>query len=385
MDSVPAEILQEIVSYSPGPDLNSLRLVNRTLSAASNIFRFEVLDVPVTHRGLDNLLNISRLPGLARCVRAVTYPHNHLSPMENSFHEFLGNAEPYLDPSAFLELERLTMRFFDWYTENRIAQIELEDSGECVRTLESAFSRMVNIRAIIPGHNIESIQFEFEKWYKTLTEEENAWDCGLSGELSTWEHISGLDVVEAGQKQVTKAIMDLVNTTHRLEFKLNQFGTDEYGIWCEFFSKGSDVWNCASLFQNLTYIHVCITTALNNLDDIGAIKIYAKKGQLYQFISFAPNLRMLSLCIDKDLFQNHEVEVNPEISLLDILSHDYVWQHLHTFYLEFPNVNSEDLVEFLGRHARTLKCLLLWCTPVNGTWRKVMDCLKERLHLTDLD
>ncbi|KAL7272864.1 hypothetical protein RUND412_004312 [Rhizina undulata] len=356
MDAVPAEILQEIVGYLSGPGLNSLRLVNRTLCAAANIFKFRALYVRATRKGLDHLLNVSRQPELARCVREITYPHDHLAPMQGPYFENLPSL--YMDPSEFLELERLAMSFFDWYTEKHVVQLELQDSGD--------------------------LQLELEKWRGTLNEADKAYVSELLSNF-IWGSLLETELVKEGQEQATKAVMDLINTTHRLGFKLDRFGMDGPGVWCGFFSKTSGLWNCASLFQNLTSVYVCITSRLNTFDDIRAIKIYAKKGQLYQFISFAPNLRMLYLCIDESLFQNHEVEVNPEIYFLDILSHDYVWQHLHTFCLEFPNVNLEDLVEFLGRHARTLKCLLLWCTPVNGTWRKVMDCLKERLHLTDLD
>ncbi|KAL7273934.1 hypothetical protein RUND412_003181 [Rhizina undulata] len=136
---------------------------------------------------------------------------------------------------------------------------------------------------------------------------------------------------------------------------------------------------------NLTSVDVSITSALNTLGDIGTIKKYTKEGLFFKFISLSPNLRILSLWIDYGLFEGYEDEIIPATSLLDILGHDHIRKYLQTFHLSFPHINAADLVEFLGRYARTLKFLRLWCTPLNNTWREILDCPKERLDLTDLD
>ncbi|KAL7268019.1 hypothetical protein RUND412_009371 [Rhizina undulata] len=363
MNTVPAEILQEIANYLSGPDLDYLLYVNRTLYAACNIFKFRVLHVRVTREGLDNILKISKKLELAQCVRQITYPHNRLAPMQKPL---LHEVDSYLAPTTFSE-------------------IELEDSGECVQTLEKALSRMPHIRAIIPGHNDINVNLEFQKWCRTLTETERAYVYQWPYEWP-WGFILEPKIVKEGQEQVTKAIMDLVNTTHRLEFNLDRFGRGHNaGLWCRFFSKGSDLWNCASLFQNLTFIDVRNTSALNTLGDIGAIKKYAKEGLFFKFLSFLPNLRILSLWIDYGIFEGYEDEIIPAISLLNILGHGHTWKYLQQFHLNFPHINAEGLVEFLWRHARTLKFLRLWCTPLNDTWREILDCLKERLDLIDLD
>ncbi|KAL7271652.1 hypothetical protein RUND412_005578 [Rhizina undulata] len=386
MDTLPAEILQEIVSYLFGSDLNSLRLVNRSLSAAASIFKFRALYVRVTRRGLENLLNVSRQPGLARCVREITYPHGRLNPRK--LPPFGDIDVRFRRRSVLPEKERLEKMFYNWYNENYTAQIELEESGECVRALETAFSRMPNIRTIIPGHNsIFNYRSDFEKWCRTLTETDKTYARKWPYQLSMWRNISEL-LVKESEEQAMKAVMELVNTSHRLGFKLDRFGRCGSGVWCGIFSKGSDLWNCASLFQNLTSVFVCITT-MYTWEDAGALKVDVREGRIYKFLSFAPNLRTLSLEII-----NHSAYPiaglnrvqSPWIPrLLDILGHDYVWKYLHTFYLDFLPIHLEDLVEFLGRHAMTLKCLRLGCDVLlDGTWREALDFLKERLHLTDL-
>ncbi|KAL7276247.1 ssDNA endonuclease and repair protein rad10 [Rhizina undulata] len=378
-NALPAGLLQEIVSHLFGPDLNSSRLVCHALSAASNICKFRALRVCVTRRGLDNLLNVSRQPELARCVREITYPHNLLAPMQESklvrYHWFR---------PEFSEYKPFLKSFFECYNGHYIAQTELENSGKYHQTLEKALSRMDNIRAIVPGNFNEYGHFElYRNWLKTLTET----DMTFVSEISGIHRIILTDTVleYSDQTRVLKAVIDLVITLHRQGCKLDRFERGYTGIWCEIYSKSSGLWNCASLFQDLTSLHICISTSANTIEDTTAIKQYAKEGRLYQFISFAPNLRKLSLEINGYLFPDSAIE-NPEISLRDMLGHRYVWERLHTFTLKFPQIDSEDLVEFLGHHAKTLKYLqFIRCSLLNGTWREMMDCLKGRINLTDFN
>ncbi|KAL7265911.1 hypothetical protein RUND412_011560 [Rhizina undulata] len=74
MDIIPNEILQEIFSYLLSFDLDKVRLVNHMFCTTANIFKFRALHVCISREGLDDLLNISRKPELAQCVREITYP-----------------------------------------------------------------------------------------------------------------------------------------------------------------------------------------------------------------------------------------------------------------------------------------------------------------------
>ncbi|KAL7272377.1 hypothetical protein RUND412_004825 [Rhizina undulata] len=180
-----------------------------------------------------------------------------------------------------------------------------------------------------------------------------------------------------------KSFMDLVKTIHRLRFKLDRYERGIAGVWRGFFADASHLWNCASLFKNLTSVFVCITT-LNNSEDTEALRKDIKEGRIHRFISFAPNLRILSLEIMNCLSADYEVG-SSAISLLDVLGREYVWKRLETFNLNFPPIDVEDLAKFLARHSGTLKSLCLGCVLLNGTWREVLDFLKERLHLTGLE
>ncbi|KAL7266178.1 hypothetical protein RUND412_011284 [Rhizina undulata] len=195
MNALPVEVLQEIASYLFGSDLISLRLINHKLSAIANIFKFRALHVRVTRRALDNLLNVSRQPELARCVREITYPYRRLAPMQNPWYSsFDCPFDPEVDFTAynwFLGAWRLMTMFCELYHKKYVTQIELEDSGECVRTLETALSRMANIRAIILGHKTHdnfSIRFEFEKWLETLPYADSSNVRDYTHKFKMWEH-----------------------------------------------------------------------------------------------------------------------------------------------------------------------------------------------------
>ncbi|KAL7267789.1 hypothetical protein RUND412_009611, partial [Rhizina undulata] len=186
----------------------------------------------------------------------------------------------------------------------------------------------------------------------------------------------------------TKAFMDLVDTMNRQRFRLDKFGSHSSQLWHGVFSIGSGLWNCASLFQNLTSVYICITITFN-LEDTKVLKKDAKEGRIFKFLSFALNLRILSFDMTDSLsFPLDEIEDGrPEISLLDILSRSYVCKRLHTFKLiKFPinPIKAEDLLAFLGRHARTLKCLHFDDIELYGTCREVLEFLKEEIHLTGL-
>ncbi|KAL7273877.1 hypothetical protein RUND412_003238 [Rhizina undulata] len=169
-----------------------------------------------------------------------------------------------------------------------------------------------------------------------------------------------------------------------LGFKLDKFGSRGAELWSGFFSVDSGLWNCVSLFQNLTSVYIRIAI-MPNLEGNEPHKKDVKEGRIFKFFSFAPNLRILSLEMMDSVPSDGLEDGSPEIPLLDILNHSYVWKYLHTFNLNvFPTIKAEDLVEFLGLHARTLKCLQFDYVELCGTWRELLDFFKERLHLTGL-
>ncbi|KAL7273321.1 hypothetical protein RUND412_003836 [Rhizina undulata] len=241
MDRLANKILQKILSHLSASDLASVRLVSRRFSAAATIFKFRLLRVRINRKGLDNLLDISRKLELAECVREIIYPFGRL---------------------PLLELPNLDEE------EQYITQIELEECGECVRTLSTALSRMPNIRGITSGYSNSGLMMRdmFKTWLKTFTNNDrtiNQWVKMLAWNL--WEPIT------KGDKQALKPTLDLIITTHRLGIKLDRLEFIIVWCWLGIFRNNSELWGCAPLFENLTSLSVYITN-LDSLEDLEGTK-----------------------------------------------------------------------------------------------------------------
>ncbi|KAL7274921.1 hypothetical protein RUND412_002143 [Rhizina undulata] len=280
--------------------------------------------------------------------------------------------------------------YFHWYMEKYDAQIELEESGECVRALEAAFSRMPIIRVIVPSHNKFVILSEFNYWLKTLNDKESL--RRITGWASDHWWSDVLQPIEEGEGEALDASMDLISIAHRLGLKLDssEFGIASCWIRIGVFDNNSALWGYTSLFQNITCLSLCITTT-EWLKDLEGIEIVSKEGQLYKFLSIAQILRKLSLTIECVKIQQFLHLASPAFGervfpLLDILGRDHAWKCLHTVSLKLPCMRLEEIVGFLGRHESTLKSLHLHLPILlNGTWRKLLDFLREQLHLTNFE
>ncbi|KAL7271427.1 hypothetical protein RUND412_005814 [Rhizina undulata] len=398
MDRLPSEILREIAGCLDRPDFGSLRLANHRLSAVATVFKFRALRIHVTRKSLDSLVNISRQPELARCVREIVYPCCRLAPLPEPYVRIDPNAEDLPNSSAaeIGPLDRASTMFFQWYNRQYNAQVELEDSGKCVKTLETALGSMTNIRVVVAGHSNLTIRSEFNRWRRELTESEKTTVVSCNWEWQKhWEIMMEPDeVLEAREDadRTIKTVLDLIKIAHGLGMNLDKFeaGVDEY-CWLSrgVFAIDSGLWNCISLFENLTSLTVCIVTSVKH-DDFLALQKDAKEGRLVKFLSSAPKLRSLSIemvsrCNDPfEYVADHSGNFTHAIPLFDIVGRSFVWKYLDTFTYIVPPILTAELVDFLGRHARTLKYVHL-SSPLllDGKWRDVLDIMKERLHLTD--
>ncbi|KAL7271849.1 hypothetical protein RUND412_005365 [Rhizina undulata] len=75
MDTVPTEILNEILNYVPEEDLNSVRLVNHFFNIAANDRFFRTIRVPFTNATIETLKHLSHQPHVARCVQHLIFPY----------------------------------------------------------------------------------------------------------------------------------------------------------------------------------------------------------------------------------------------------------------------------------------------------------------------
>ncbi|KAL7267614.1 hypothetical protein RUND412_009787 [Rhizina undulata] len=394
MEGLPAEILQQIVGYLSEEDLDSVRLVNHELSAAANVFKYRVLRVRITREGLDHLLHVSRQPELARCVREIAYPWC-LSPPMNHI-DFLDAVEEdleALDPTNIATLNRLSQEFVEWYFDTiYTAQLELENSRECVVALETALARMSNIRVLCPGYPCGRIKKKFNDWRRTL--------AGNGSHIIdiNWNFL-GMNIMDRQttmkDDRVTKHFLDLLDVSYRVGLKPYKIGSTT-STWPntlspEFFADSPGILrNCAPLLANLTSISFYLVPLIY-AEDVEAFQKVAKEGRMHNFLSSAPNLRSLSLRFDVGSYcprgiafgQVVKSVINlPRFSLLDILGSTRIWKQLHTFRLHTNTIDSEELAHFLMCYSSTLKDLSMdVCTLFGGPWRPILDLLNQQFHL----
>ncbi|KAL7271256.1 hypothetical protein RUND412_006001 [Rhizina undulata] len=292
MEGLPTEILQEIVGHLSRGDLDSVRLVNHELSTAANVFKYRTLRVPVSRKGLDNLLYVSEQPALAQCVREIIYPRRYLPPVTEPC---LGY---YLNPDS----EEMAQFFVNWYNnEIYTAQTELEDSGESVAALEAALPRMSNIRILQPGFCPDCLGNEFDKWRGILTGSGN-----IDVDWKYWERLKYQKPTIDSEARLAKHILDLIDVSYRV-------GLKPYGLGSSITSRSpmlSPGFFCSGILQNCTPL----------IENLTSLSFFLYESQY-------PDSR------DVRGFK----KIVHSFSLLDIFGHTRIWKHLHTLRLHASN------------------------------------------------
>ncbi|KAL7266728.1 hypothetical protein RUND412_010716 [Rhizina undulata] len=388
MERLPLEILQEIVGYLPEQDLNSVRLVNHGLSAVANVLKYRVLRVRVSRQGLDHLLYVSQQPALARRVREIIYPWHHLRPLlEPDADADLDDVE--IESSTLEEYFQLASNFLEWYNKTiYAAQLELENSGECVDTLEAALSRMSNVRVLSPGICIMDLSDEFCKWRGTLADS-GRYNIDMDWNV-IWESILFTPIWTEPDELVGGHFLELIVVSDRVGLKPDELGSTIHNqsgplLWFAFWEDNFGMLqNCTSLLKNLTSLTLVVDEyGVDDYEDKNAFgETFQNEEKLHLFLSSASNLRYLSLA----LHIHHLLANRYLFSLLDIVGRACTWKYLHTFRFEGPDVvKSEQLVHFLSCHSETLEALYLsFLYPVTG-FRSLLDFVKEVLHLTKFE
>ncbi|KAL7273246.1 hypothetical protein RUND412_003904, partial [Rhizina undulata] len=281
--------------------------------------------------------------------------------------------------------------FFEWYNVRYNTQLELERSGECARALETALSRMPNIRAIKMHLNHFSIQEKFVEWQKFYDIVDD--DVFMSW-TNNWDGVLEPLRITEGDEHLAKVILGLLECFKDVDLRLDTFAAySSSDFWHGIFSyKPGLPSNCATIFKDLTSLSLCISTLNDTRRNLEAFKQDVKEGRIHNFLSSAPNLRSLTFEVilesDSDISRHRaadaeSAEIRPFLSLLDLFGGNCVWRHLHTSTLDIGPIKGEELIQFLRCHSKTLKCLSMkFPILVDHTWRKVLDFIREQRDLT---
>ncbi|KAL7272900.1 hypothetical protein RUND412_004271 [Rhizina undulata] len=331
MDSIPTEILYEILSYIPEKDIPSARLVNRFFNKVANERYFRTICIPFGEFALSKLQYVSGRPELAQCVRHLDYYPLML-----------------LYPISF------------WKGK------ELQRAGEFEKALGFALSKMPNVREITAN------------WYGIKSRKAGGWPetSILVGDVNVYARESVLPD-PAEKEKLLGPLKELMVAASQAQNRLDKLSITP--LWRGIFAEGPELLlNSELLFQNLTSLSVYFSTNRTQ-EDFDALRKDVKEGRIFRFLSSAPKLRSLAVGFHWQPRYHSAVSVMP---LLQIFGDNYVWKYLEVFLFNGRQLHGEDLTQFFGRHASTLKTFGLYRPYLGtGTWRAVLDSIKGHPEL----
>ncbi|KAL7272221.1 hypothetical protein RUND412_004988 [Rhizina undulata] len=254
MDTVPTEILHEILSHVPESDLGSVRLVNHFFNNVSNDRYFRIIRVSFTKATIQNLLHISHQLHLARCVQKLIFSYR---PDIRWF------------PSSDA---------YERYGEQRSATQDVFD------ILKFCLSKMPNIREITAMVDKK----EGDDWRESaIVVRDNA--RGYRRELLKSFHF-------VAAPSWTEDLVELLAGASKAQTKLEKLTINS--MWRGIFTdKAHHLSDITPLFQNLTSLTVFFVIVGGN-DDFPAMWEDAMEGRIFKFLSSAPKLKTLSLGLD---------------------------------------------------------------------------------------
>ncbi|KAL7273231.1 hypothetical protein RUND412_003915 [Rhizina undulata] len=333
MDTIPTEILHEILSYVPQRDLGSVRLVNHFFNNAANDRYFRTVLVPFTEAAIDHLVYLSR-PHVARCVHHIIYP--------------------YRLESSSLPSGRAAHK-------QRKSKKAVPQAVKVFNLVENTLSNMPNIREITTRLDGRKLKRGSE-WPETaiIRDEHNFY---------------GMESIDFDQQIWEKAFKQLLAGASQAQIRLDKLTI--HSMWSGILTgKDNDIWKYTPLFQNLTSLTVFFCERIKF--DINASRgKYTRERAIFKFLSSTPNLKKLSLGLDL----TEPLHVGTGLSLAKVFGDDYVWKHLETFYFNgcAESWHGEELMYFWARHSTTLKTFGLYHPHLEtGTWREIFDFIKEQ-------
>ncbi|KAL7271464.1 hypothetical protein RUND412_005775 [Rhizina undulata] len=358
MDTIPTEVLLEILSYLPQKDLGSMRLANRFFESAVNGLYFRTLRIRVTEAGLANSQQISTRPELAQCVQHIIYPYQRLGAQDNL--------------SGRRQSKASSGGGFEWISDIYTKQKALEESGAFSQVFKLALSKMKNLKHITTNsHAVDK--------YKQVGHRAKPEIAPAVLRISTTLAVA-LDSEEA--KRLMRNFEDLMNAAALANTKLQTLTT--YWLWRDVFTENAQVLSRAQLFQNITSLSIYFGTNFTAGQD-AAMREDANQGKIFRFLSSAPKLKTLALGLEWEsigFFESRALLKCAMVPLRKIFGEDYVWRNLETFPFNSTPIHREELMDLLARHAATLKTVGLLSPHLRmGTWRGVLDFVKEKQEL----
>lgn len=403
MDRLPVELIRTICSFLKSRDVGSFRRVSKFYANVGRPIMFRHLHLIFTPHSFERLHAISSNPDLAPYVTSLYYEADTLPVFQEMFDwecnlsdpEFYSKleAENPLGPDSSSELsdgaDGSCQRELGPFTKLKFTHYEkfLDHLKQQDAMREDNYHAGKIADAMLHLPNLEEIIMSLEQWAGPKTKAvRNAYsDCLVVPEgHNNWTEPRGVP-----------QMLSMIQGSARSEIKLKTLwgGVIDW----RFFEQSDEILkDLQKAVQNVQDLVLEFSTSpgmeeardlIRNLDTEGIDELeleirecagYLKTGRLKDFLTAAPNLRLLDLRFDSAI--PSEIRGFPA-DLSDVVG-KYKWDFLADVTLSFMSSRAEDLIGFCESHAMTLRRLAISkISLVDGSWLCMFQKMRRLLRL----
>lgn len=351
MDKLSAEIVREILGHVQSKnDLARLRLVQNSFAKLVNEFLFQVIHVEPAFESLCILLEISRIPELARCVKRVVL---HIDDFRDRtwipFHK-------RLEEKNIQDEDRKAEIFKAFQARDR-EEFEFQTLSDYTVMLSVAFGRLSRLEAVKLAHRYPEEETEL-----------------LSHEQRDLERLLSLEEFhgEDGEKDDLRAFAALIDAAYLTEKKISSFRITGK-LYLSAFENSELIRRAAVVFRNCRVLELDFSPHSQFHDND-----HIRKGPLFDMLSSAVHLKNLTLC--------GGIRPEPDVPFSKYLGDRFVWKCLNRIDILGLDMHGYEFLGFLERHKKTLRKVVIGASKLfTGHWPDIMRYMKGHLRLTSLE
>lgn len=351
MDKLSAEIVREILGHVQSKtDLARLRLVQNSFAKLVNEFLFQVIHVEPAFESLCVLLEISRIPELARCVKRVVLHVDDFRDLTwipfNKRLEEKNIQDEARKAEVFKTFQALDRELFEFQT-----------LSDYTVMLSVAFGHLSRLEAVKLAHRYPEEETELFRRERRDLER-----------LLSLEEFHGED----GEKDDLRAFTALIDAAYFTEKKISSFritGKLDLSV----FENTELIRRAAVVFRNCRVLELDFSPQSPFHD-----KDHIRKGPLFDMLSSAVHLKSLTLC--------GGIRQEPDVPFSKYLGDRFVWKYLNRIDILGLDMHAYEFLGFLERHKKTLRKVAIGASKLfTGRWPDIMRYMKGHLRLTSLE
>ncbi|KAL8773648.1 MAG: hypothetical protein Q9209_001414 [Squamulea sp. 1 TL-2023] len=405
MHHLPPELqhlIFELVNYS---DISNLRLVCRTFASVGLDHLLPEVELTFTRKSFDRVAEIARHPGLRHCVKSLIYYIDTLPPHSDQFGWFqLVRRVIWLQRSGYRLLPlrpaesaserewRLYRRNYDkwmslewWYTKKQLAQgfaayEKLWYQQDRLRTKDHARSQVIEIVTRLP--NLRHITLSNFAEFSASNIVGRTFEDTLL-EVSGDEHYHN----HCGVPQLLSLLSAINVATADIKIDSLDIGIISWKILQE---SDQNLELVMEIFRTLKQLKMVLCTSQHYYrynwqamdDDIEDEQSVEDDRECQAFLDTGRHLKLLQATSRlQSLYLSIQSNRPHNFSLVSVFGNTH-WPHLREIKLHCLCAVGGTLVDFLTRHAQTLRILHFQdFTLLQGLWIDVFQGMRTSLHL----